>query len=153
MSSNWINFVKNYSRKHNIPYSKALREAKIPYNRLKLSGGGPLTNNIDDDIPTAEAEEIIPTRGIPMIDPEPNRSREIIDYPLNRIDSNLYEEFKAYLEDVYDLTGRYGDFTDMIDPLIDIMERIDENSVITGDELELVENAMGIYDRFLRNGY
>jgi hypothetical protein len=44
MSSNWINFVKQYASYHGISYRDALREAGPAYR--KLSGGGPSSTQI-----------------------------------------------------------------------------------------------------------
>jgi len=37
--SAWVQFVKAYASKHNIPYKQALKDAGLAYRKMK--GGGP----------------------------------------------------------------------------------------------------------------
>lgn len=130
MSSNWINFVKNYSRKHNIPYSKALREAKIPYNKYKISGGGGGASvPIAVQVPTAIGE-LSAVQTASWYRPQ--------DY----IDMEAYRKFKNFLHDTYDFMGHYGPFDDDIDRLKPIIKKVDRNRPISDDDMIFLEDAL-----------
>ena len=38
MANSWTEFVKQYAKEKGLPYNKALKEAKGPYQKMKAKG-------------------------------------------------------------------------------------------------------------------